>query len=143
MNTKNVLISGIVGGIAFFLLGWLIYGMLLMNYMMSVSPKIDGLWRTESEFVWWAMIVSNLLSGFLMAFIFDLGKVSGWMKGLTTGAIIGLLMCSAIDTSFYGMSYMMSKQGMMADVLACTIISGIVGAVIAMTMGMLNNKSIA
>ena len=92
MNTKNVLIGGIVGGIAFFLLGWLIYGMLLMNYMMSVSPKIDGLWRTESEFVWWAMIVSNLLSGFLMAFIFDLGKVSGWMKGLTTGAIIPCLL---------------------------------------------------
>jgi len=35
MNTRKFLIAGISGGIVYFLLGWLIYGMLLNDYMRS------------------------------------------------------------------------------------------------------------
>jgi hypothetical protein len=33
MNTNKFLIGGIIGGIAYFLIGWLVWGMLLMNFM--------------------------------------------------------------------------------------------------------------
>ena len=144
MNTKNVLMGGIAGGIAFFFLGWLIYGMLLMNYMMENAPKIEGLYRAETDFIWWALIASNLVSGLFIAYLFDLGKVSGWMNGFKTGAIIGILMSICIDLNYYSMTFMVSKNMMIVDVLASTVMMGIGGAVIAMVMGMgMGNKSAA
>ncbi len=140
MNTKNVLISGIAGGIAFFFLGWIIYGMLLMDYMTSVCPVIPGLNRPESEFVWWALIASNLLSGLFLAYIFDLGKISGWLNGAKTGAIVGFLMSTTWDLSFYSMTNMISRQGMIADVAAGTVMTALGGIVIGMVINMLNKK---
>ena len=35
MNLKKLLLGGIAGGIVFFLLGWLIYGKLLMGFMTA------------------------------------------------------------------------------------------------------------
>jgi hypothetical protein len=142
MNTKNVLIGGLSGGVAFFLLGWLIYGILLMDYMTSISPNIPGLNRSDSEFQLGILFLSNLLSGLLLAFVFDLGKISGWMAGLKTGAIVGFLISAAIDSSLYSMTFMVSRRGMMVDVIASTLIWAIVGALVALAMGM-GNKSAA
>lgn len=141
MNTKNVLIGGFAGGVAFFLLGWLIYGMLLMNYMMSISPYIPGLYRDESEMLLGIMFLSNLLSGLLMAFIFDIGKVSGWMDGLKTGAIVGFLISASFNSSLYAMTFMSSKRSMLVDVIASTVMWAIAGALIAMAMGMGSKKT--
>ena len=138
MNTKNVLIGGFVSGICYFFLGWLIYGILLMDYMTQVSPQIEGLNRPETDFVWWALILSNIVSGIFMAFVFDLGNIKGWMSGLRTGAIIGFLISVSFDLSFYSMTYMISQQGMIADVAAGTVMSGIVGAILGMVMQKMN-----
>jgi hypothetical protein len=142
MNTKNVLIGGLSGGVAFFLLGWLIYGILLMDYMTSISPNIPGLNRSDSEFLLGILFISNVLSGLMVAYVFDLGKINGWLAGLKTGAILGFLVSAAIDSSLYSMTYMVSKQGMMVDVMASTLMWGVVGALIALAMGM-GNKSAA
>jgi hypothetical protein len=141
MNTKNVLISGIVGGIAYFFLGWLIYGILLMDYMTSISPVIAGLNRTEEEFVWWAMIASNILSGIFMAYIFDLAKVSGWMNGAKIGGLIGLLISASVNLSLYSMTNMIGKKGILLDAAAGAVMTALGGIIIISVMGMLNKKS--
>ncbi len=141
MNTKNVLISGIVGGIAYFFLGWLIYGILLMDYMESISPFIAGVNRPESEFIWWAMIVSNLLTGIFIAFILDIGKVSGWMNAAKTGAIAGFLVSCSFDLNFYAMTNMVSRRAMLVDVIASTIMIAIGAIIIVLVMDQLRKKS--
>ena len=41
MNTTKTFIGGIAGGVIYFLLGYLIYGMLLANYMRSFVRGVD------------------------------------------------------------------------------------------------------
>lgn len=136
MNTKKILLGSFAGAVTYFLLGWLIYGMLLMDYMTSTCPNFPGLNRNESEMLLWMMFISNLLSAFLMAYIFDLGKISGWMNGLKQGAIIGFIITAAFDTGMYAMTFMLTKNWMIIDVLASTVMAAIAGAVVAAVMGM-------
>ncbi|HRH01262.1 MAG TPA: hypothetical protein PLI68_13820 [Bacteroidia bacterium] len=136
MNTKKILLGSFAGAVTYFLLGWLIYGMLLMDYMNSTCPNFPGLNRNESEMLLWVMFISNLLSAFLMAYIFDLAKISGWMNGMKQGAIIGFIISAAFDTGMYAMTFMLTKNWLMIDVLASTIMAAIVGAVVAAVMGM-------
>jgi hypothetical protein len=136
MNTKKILLGSFAGAVTYFLLGWLIYGMLLMDYMTNSCPNFPGLNRNESEMLLWMMFISNLLSALLMAYIFDLGKISGWMNGLKQGAIIGFIITAAFDTGMYAMTFMLTKNWIIIDVLAGTVMAAIVGAVIAAVMGM-------
>jgi hypothetical protein len=63
MDTKKLFMGTIVGGIACFFLGWVVYGMLLMETMAAYSNP--SIMRAGTDMVWWAMILGNLgYSGF-------------------------------------------------------------------------------
>ena len=81
MNTKKVLLSGIAGGIVYFLLGWLIYGILLMDYMSANSSP--GVMKSEDQMVWWALITSNLIYGILISYLLNaVGNITSSSKGV-------------------------------------------------------------
>ena len=134
MDIKKLLIGGIIGGILFFLLGWLIYGNLLMTFMKNNPGTATGVDRTEMDFMY--LVIGNLASGFLMAYIFMKANVNSLSNGLVTGGIIGVLMAVAYDATMYGVTNILSKKAMMADVLASLVISAVVGAVV----GLVNSK---
>ena len=134
MDIKKLLIGGIIGGILFFLLGWLIYGNLLMTFMKNNPGTATGVDRTEMDFMY--LVIGNLASGFLMAYIFMKANVNSLSNGLVTGGIIGVLMSVAFDATMYGVTNIMSKKSMMADVLASLVISAVVGAIV----GLVNSK---
>ena len=138
MNTKNFLIGGIVGGVVYFLLGYLFYGVLLTDFFRDHPGTATNVDRGMENMVWWSLILGNLLFGFLLAYIFAKAGVSTVSNGLVTGGIVGFLMCSSIQLTMYGTTNIMSKQGMAAEIAAFTVMSAIVGAVIAAVIGMLN-----
>lgn len=132
MNQKTIL-GGIAGGVAFFFLGWIIYGMLMKDYMAANTNSCAS--RPEAEFVWWALIVSNLVWGFIIALIFSWRNISSVAEGVKTAAIFGLLIGICYDMMFYSMSTMFSNMTMViVDVIVGTIMSAIGGAVIAAVM---------
>jgi hypothetical protein len=133
MNTKKLFIGGIVGGIVYFLLGWLIYGKLLMSYFMEHHGLATDADRAQPIFRYLA--IGNLLMGFLLSYIFVKGKVSSLGGGFVTGGIVGLLMGSSTDAIVYATSTVMSKSGILADVIAFTVMSAIVGAIIGAVSG--------
>ena len=136
MNTNKILLGGIVGGVVFFFLGWLIYGMLLADFIESHGNSCAM--RPMEEFIWWAMIASNLFSALLLAIIFSWSNTAGFAGGLKTGAIVGLLVGLSIDLSFYSMSTMLSDMtALLVDILVYTVTTALAGGVIAwvMTMG--------
>lgn len=136
MDIKKLVIGGIAGGVAFFLLGWLIYGNLLMNFMASHPGTATGVNRSENDMDFMYLIIGNLAMGFLLAFIFIKGNVSGLAGGLVTGIIVGLLMAVSIDCMMYGTTHILSKTGMAADVGAATAMWAITGALVGLIMGM-------
>jgi len=142
MNTKNFLIGGIVGGVLYFLLGYLFYGVLLNDFFHDHPGAATNVERTMEQFEWWALIAGNVLFGFLLSYIFAKAGVSTLSNGLVTGGIIGFLMCTSVSLTMYGHTNVMSKQGMAADIATFTVMSAIVGAVIGAVNGMLNRTAV-
>jgi hypothetical protein len=133
MNTKKLLIGGIVGGVVYFLLGWLAYGKLLMDYFNTHSGSAKGVNRAEPLFMY--LIIGNLLMGFLLSYVFVKGKISSLSAGLFAGGIIGFLMAGATDSIVYATTATMSRTGAAVDVITFTIMSAITGAVIGAISG--------
>ena len=136
MDLKKLFTGGIVGGILFFGLGYLIFGMLLTGYMEKHPGTATNVMRPETEIRFLYLALGNLLSGFLMAYIFIRANVKNAMGGLITGGIVGFLMLASIDLVWYGTSNVMSKSSLLADVAGATVMSAIVGAVVGLVMNM-------
>ena len=134
MDFKKFIIGSLAGGILAFLLGWLIYGILLKNYMHHWSGEIGHI-GNRGEPVMLYLVLGNLFYGAFLAFVFLKANVKSLIDGFITGAIIGLLVSCSIDFIMYATTKILSKHAIMADVIASAIMAGIVGAVVAVAMG--------
>ena len=128
MNVKNFIIGGIVGGIVDFLLGWLIWGILLKDTM----PKPEGAGAENMLFIF----LGCMSFGFLLSWIFSQGEgISNMMAGVKMAAGIGLLM-SLTNNFFYNMyNETMDLKLVAIDAVASIVMAAAVGAAIAMVNG--------
>lgn len=133
MDIKKWVIGGITGGVLYFLLGWVIYGMLLKSFMEGHPGAAGNVFR-EPDFLYLA--IGNLAMGFAIAYILLKGNVSSMAGGFMTAGIVGLLIGVGYDSMVYATTNVMSKTAMATDVAASTVMTAIVGAVVAMVMGM-------
>src|SRR6188768_2682603 len=107
MNSKTI-IGGIIGGIVAFFAGWLIYGTLLMSFFESHMIHYDGI--LKSPLVWWAMALGNLVLGYLVAYVLNLGNIANPMKGATVGGIVFFLLTLGIDLCIYAQMNLVGKK---------------------------------
>lgn len=143
MNAKNLVIGGIVGGIVYFLLGWLFYGNLMSSFFRDNPGTATNVERVMDQFEWWALALGNLIFGFLLAYVFSKAGISTLTSGLITGGILGFLMCAASGLVSYGTTNIMSKKGMAGDIVTFTVMSAITGAIVGVVMGMGKPKTVA
>jgi hypothetical protein len=126
MNVKNFIICGIVGGITDFLLGWLVYGVLLHDETMPDAGKENLL----------LIFAGCLCGGFILSFICTHSTpITTWMGGMKVGAVIALLM-----HLWYGFFEAMYKDSVDVKMMAIggltsLVLGGIVGGVIATVNG--------
>lgn len=130
----KILRGTIFGGIAYFLLGWLVYGILLMDF--SAANYNQCLNRPDGIMIWWALIASNLvLALFLTIFLKGSGAKS-LLDGLKTGALFGLLMSLMLGLSYYSMTTMYNNfTGLIVDVVVSVAVMAVVGLVIVLLWG--------
>jgi len=136
MDFKKLFIGGITGGILFFGLGYLIYGMLLKTYMANHLGVAGNVYRADADMQFLYLVLGNLLYGFMMAYIFIRANVKSAVDGLITGGIVGLLMSAGVDCMMYATTTIMSKSMMAADVAAGTGMSAITGAIVGLVMNL-------
>jgi uncharacterized membrane protein len=135
MDIKKLAIGGIVGGILFFLLGWLLFGMLLVDFMKNHAGVVSGFDKTPPDMLY--LIIGNLASGLLLTYIFVKTNVNSLTGGLITGAVLGALTSVSVDCIMYGTTKLVSKNMMMADVLASVGMWAVAGAVLGLLLGKL------
>lgn len=139
MNSKT-LIAGLVGGVASFFLGWLLYGMVLMSFMAEHSNA--SIMRAEADMIWWALILSNLLWGLSVALLLSWANVSNFMTGMTKAGIFGLILSLGWDLSLYSTStWFADTTGLIVDVLASTVMTAIIGGVVGWMLGRGNSAA--
>lgn len=85
----KLVLSTIVVGIVLFLLGWVVYGMILMDFFKKYYGHI---WRSEEDYKIWAFAIANFAQAFFMYLIYSKGYSGGspLTEGLRFGVLIGL-----------------------------------------------------
>jgi len=130
----KILRGTIFGGIFYFLLGWLVYGILLMDYFMASTNQCAN--KPDGEMIWWAIIVSNLLAALLLTLILNWSKARGVIDGLIKGAIFGALFTAIIDLSFWSMTTMYSSLvTILVETAVSAVVFALMGMVIVLTWG--------
>lgn len=133
MNTKKIVVGSLAGGLAYFLLGWVVYGILMKDYC-ATNLNQTGM-RKEEEMILWAIGVSNIAFAMLLALIFSWSNTSSILNATKMAAIIGLLVSISIDLSFYAMTTMyQSRSIIIVDVIVNTTLTAIVGAIVYWSM---------
>ncbi|HLK27168.1 MAG TPA: hypothetical protein VKT28_01200 [Puia sp.] len=136
MNTNKFILAGIAGGIVFFFVGYLAYGVILANFSMSHAGPVKGVARDPAQMLFLYLIIGNLLYGFLFAYIFSKASIITVSKGAMVGAIIGFLISASFGFIQYSTTWLMGRTVVVVDAIAFAVISAIAGAVIAWIAGM-------
>lgn len=133
----KILRGTIFGGIIYFLIGWLVYGILLMNlYSESINDCMN---RPNNEMIWWAIILSNMLFALILTLILNWANAKTAIDGIRIGAIYGLLYSLGINLSFLSMTTMFNSPAIIAiDAVVTAIVFGVVGAGIVLLWGKKN-----
>jgi len=134
MKTNKILLGGLAGGVTLFLLGWMIYGILLMDYTTANTNQCMN--RPNGEMIWWALILSNIALGFFLSFAFTWSNTTEIMACAKISAIIGLLLSLSINLGYYSMTNMYSNpSAIVVDIIAYIVYLAITGVVVGWVMG--------
>ena len=136
MDTKKFTIGTLVGGIVFFFLGYLVYGLLLSSFFKQHSIAVAGSMKTMEELIWWALILGNLASGALLTYIFlKLGNVVSFSSGARLGLTIGFFLSLSMDLIRYATENGSDMTGTLTDVIVESVMGAIAGGAIAAVLG--------
>lgn len=133
MNTKTI-VAVIVGAIASFLLGWVIWGILLMDYFQANTIQYEGLMYPEPKL--WAIFIGNLAASAMLGWILEKTNTRGFAGGMITGLIIFTLNSISIDFMFYSMmNWFSSATVMVVDIVVSSLFGGVIGGIMGLMMG--------
>ncbi len=140
---SRVLAATLAGGIAFFVLGFIIYGLVLDPLVMkpNMNPEAAKLMKDPPS--WIPLVLSNFVTAFLFAYIFEKwATIRTFAGGVSGGAVIYFLIALSIQLMFA--AFMNISSGWtpaVADVIGSTVLGGLGGGVIGMVLGMMNKNS--
>jgi hypothetical protein len=133
MNTR-ILLAALAGGIAYFFIGWLVWGILLMDTIESLSNPVAGCAREMP--IMWALAASNLIAGLLFAVIFDRwAGISTFKGGFMAGLLLGGLMAISWDLSMFAFQTSWTLPQVVIDIAANIIVGAIVGGIVGAVLG--------
>lgn len=136
MNTNKVLLAALVGGVVYFLLGWVVYGMLLMDTYKSFAGSATGVNKGDTDMVLWAIFVGNVIWALLFAVIFDRwAKISTLQAGAVAGAWMSFLFSLSFNLLSYGTTNIMTFTGVLVDPIVSAVMGAIVGGIIGWVLG--------
>ena len=132
MNSKTFLI-GIAGGIVVFLVGFLIYGILMMDYFSANMGSYPGLIKEPMDI--WAIGLGNIIWGILLAYLLKTSKIESGIQGAIQGALLFFLFSLGSNFVFFGQYNLMPLSLSFVDALCMALMGALSGAVIGWLLG--------
>ncbi len=134
MDWKKFALGTLAGGVTFYLLGWLIYGIALEGFMETNAGSATGVTKEPVEM--WAMILGCLIYAALLVYIFlQWANISTFPTGAKAGAIIGALTAAYSGFMSYSMNNLMTLTGTIVDIIAFVVLSAVIGGVVGLVLG--------
>jgi membrane protein YqaA with SNARE-associated domain len=135
MNWSKLTIGALIGGIVYFLLGWLIYGILLKDAFAWPEGMRELVERKEEDMNMMAMIVSCLAFGLLLSYLLSKMGITNIQNGALTSAIIAALVSLTVGAGMTAMMKFGSFQNTFIDMGANAVCAAIAGAAITWWLG--------
>lgn len=133
MSTRQFALATVAGWITLFVLGFVVYGLLLASFFAANPGSATGTERAEPLF--WSIALGELgLAAALTIVLGKWAKVAGASNGFLVGATLGFLMAVSYDFTIYGTSNMLNFTATVADVAVATIRTGLGGAVVGVVL---------
>jgi len=118
--TKKILISGLVGTLAYFFLGWLVYGIIFTE-------------STTGEESMLFIFLGCLFFSFIFSYGFvSLTAISQFKEGFSAGLVIGLLY---VLSWYFFMNMEFELNEFLQEVVIGTLMTAIVAGVVAFVNG--------
>lgn len=135
---KKFIIAGLAGGVVYFLLGWLVYGILLKDAMTSWEGPDPIKMKEMPDML--PLIFGNMFMSFFLAYVFTKwANIFTLKSGLIAGAIIGLFIGASFDLTMFATSSAFNATGMIMDIIVNTIMLALVGGVVGLVVGMVKD----
>ena len=129
MSTNRFVLATLAGGIAVFMVGGLIYGVLTVSFFEANQGSAVGVMRATPDYV--HLFLGQLVFGALLTVV--IGKwagQSGAGAGLRIGAAFGALLGFAMDLTMFGVTNISNITATLVDPFFTMIQMGIGGAVV-------------
>lgn len=133
MNIKRLVIGSVVGTVALYFLGMLIWVYLFADFFDANSGSAMGVDR--EAMILWSVVLGTLCYGALLTLGLELSGKKGIGGGLLVGAVVGALIWGTADFIFYGITNLNTLTGAVADVVLEGVRGAIGGAVVAVVLG--------
>jgi hypothetical protein len=133
MDTRKLVTGTLVGGVAMFVLGYLIFDLAFAGYYAAHAGSATGVAREPR--LWWATAIGTLSLGTLITLTVAGSGAKTLAAGFKTGAIIEFLVWLGVDFLFYGSTNINTIQVVLLDPVLEFVRGGLVGAAVVMVLG--------
>lgn len=129
MNTNKLIIGGLLGTIAYFIVNMVVWLTFYNNIL--TTHTLSGIMKSDEEANLPALILATLAYGFLLSYVITSKSGMNLSKGFVIGTVIGLLFNASFDLTFYASSNIFKGYKIvLLDIALYALVSGIAGAVI-------------
>ncbi len=135
MKTQ-VLVATLIGAVVAFLAGWVLWGMLTMDYYESNMNELFVNEISRPEPILWMIFVAQIFWSLMLAYLFDQMNIRDFKEGAKCGAMICILMFLGMNLMLQAQSEMFTNYTIIAvDVLLNAVFGAVVGGVIGWWLG--------
>ena len=134
MAAKQFTMATLAGGVAVFVMGFLLYGLALADFFASNAGTATGVMK-EAPLMWSLILGQVMLAAFLVMVVGWRGDSSA-LAGLKTGALVGLILGLGNELTFYGVANISNLTATLVGPVVYMIQLGVGGAVIGAVLGM-------
>ena len=134
MTTKTILAT-LAGSVYNFLAGWVVFGILLVDFYASNMTTYEGLSKGEMPDL--VMIfIAGIFSAYLIVYLLNrIGKENTFVTGFKHGLVVYFCLAAATDLSMYAFYNLMNMTGTITDILVQAVFGGVNGGIIALVLG--------
>lgn len=136
MDAKKRIMATLAGFVVYFMLGYLLYGVLLMDFYSANAGTATGVMRADDDMQWWALIAGNVVQAYLLVYIFgNWANITTFGGGLKAGAIIGFIMALGFGLNMFGTTNISNLTSTLVDSIVMAVMMGFTGGVVGWVLG--------
>jgi hypothetical protein len=134
MNAKSFIIGTITGAIAFFLVGYLLYGIVLVDFFQANAGSATGVMKETPDMI--LLFLGEIAWGALFTYIFlQWANIRTLASGAKAGAILGFLMGLGFNLISVGTANLINLTGAIGDSVVQLVMGAVAGGLIGLALG--------